>query len=41
MNWTLFVSIFLGAFIGRLVSDYLFKDEEKEKEEKEDKKDER
>ena len=26
MNWTLFVSIFLGAFIGRLVSDYLFED---------------
>ena len=25
MSWTLFVSIFLGTFIGRLVSDYLFK----------------
>ena len=34
MNWTLFVSIFLGTFISRLVSDYLFKDEEKEKEDK-------
>lgn len=32
MNWTVFVLIFLGNMIGRLICDYLFKDEDKDKE---------
>ena len=31
MNWTLFISIFIGTIISRLICDYLFNDDKEEK----------